>query len=373
MPSLELQQIHKTYGGYDALKGINLSVEKGEFIVMVGPSGCGKSTLLKTIAGLEPIHSGRISIDGRDVTNLEPGDRNIAMVFQSYALYPHMTVAENMGFGLKMLRRPKAEIDAAVRRAAQILRLEDQLGKLPRQLSGGQRQRVAIGRAITRSPAVFLFDEPLSNLDAALRTQMRVELSTLHTRLGATMVYVTHDQTEAMTMSDRIVVLNQGAIEQVGTPQELYVNPCNLFVAGFLGAPRMNFFKGTASKVTNNEAAVDLPGAGTITGRLAPDASVKPGDILTVGVRPEAISIGGEGSEVRARVRLVEYLGKETILYADANPLVCTGSDTGTTDVTVHLSEVRRLAGGDEVQLRFDAKDVYLFGGSGDRTLSARK
>ncbi|RVC42211.1 ATP-binding cassette domain-containing protein, partial [Mesorhizobium sp. M4B.F.Ca.ET.088.02.2.1] len=212
MSSVELRKVDKHYAGYHALKAIDLKIEKGEFVVMVGPSGCGKSTLLKTIAGLETINSGQVVINGHDVTREEPGDRGIAMVFQSYALYPHMTVAENMGFGLRMAKRPKAEIDAAVKRAAKILRLEEQLDKRPKQLSGGQRQRVAIGRAITRSPEVFLFDEPLSNLDAALRTQMRVELSSLHAQLGSTMVYVTHDQIEAMTMADRIVVLNKGQV-----------------------------------------------------------------------------------------------------------------------------------------------------------------
>src|SRR4029077_5642799 len=224
--------------------GIKLAVEQGEFVVMVGPSGCGKSTLLKSIAGLVTVSSGRIFINGRDVTLAEPGDRGIAMVFQSYALYPHMTVAENMGFGLRMAKRPKAEIDAAVARAADILRMTDQLHKRPRQLSGGERPRVAIGRAITRSPDVFLFDEPLSNLDAALRTQMRVELSRLHSELEATMVYVTHDQTEAMTMADRIVVLNAGIIEQIGSPLVRSTRPGSAFVAGFLGSPGMNFFKG---------------------------------------------------------------------------------------------------------------------------------
>lgn len=244
MASVQIKDVQKHYGSFHALKDINLTIKEGEFIVMVGPSGCGKSTLLKSIAGLETVSSGTLSINGRDVTKLEPGDRGIAMVFQSYALYPHMTVAENMGFGLRMARRPKQEIDAAVARAADILRLGEQLHKKPKQLSGGQRQRVAIGRAITRSPEVFLFDEPLSNLDAALRTQMRVELATLHAQLGSTMIYVTHDQVEAMTMASRIVVLNAGRIEQVGAPLELYDNPANQFVAGFLGAPRINFLAG---------------------------------------------------------------------------------------------------------------------------------
>ncbi len=256
MASVEIQNVDKHYGGFHALRDISLTIEEGEFIVMVGPSGCGKSTLLKTIAGLETVTSGQLRIKDRDVTHLEPGDRGIAMVFQSYALYPHMTVEENMGFGLRMAKRPKEEIDAAVARAAQILRLEEQLQKYPKQLSGGQRQRVAIGRAITRSPDVFLFDEPLSNLDAALRTQMRVELSTLHDRLGSTMIYVTHDQVEAMTMASRIVVLNGGRIEQIGAPLVLYTNPINLFVAGFLGAPRMNFVAGKVTSTNGRSASV---------------------------------------------------------------------------------------------------------------------
>ena len=260
MSSVEILNVQKHYTSFHALKNINLTIEKGEFIVMVGPSGCGKSTLLKTIAGLETISSGKLIINGRDVTKEEPGDRGIAMVFQSYALYPHMTVAENMGFGLRMAKRPKAEIDAAVKRAAAILRIDEQLDKLPKQLSGGQRQRVAIGRAITRSPEVFLFDEPLSNLDAALRTQMRVELSTLHAELGSTMIYVTHDQVEAMTMASRIVVLNKGEIEQVGSPLELYANPKNHFVAGFLGAPRVNFFEGKVIRTEQGTAAVSFAG-----------------------------------------------------------------------------------------------------------------
>ncbi|QQA41416.1 ABC transporter ATP-binding protein [Pelagovum pacificum] len=374
MSSLELENINKSYGGFQVLKDINLSVEEGEFIVMVGPSGCGKSTLLKCIAGLEPIEEGAMRIKGGDVTKMEPGDRDIAMVFQSYALYPHMTVAENMGFGLRMAKRPKAEIKDGVDRAARILRLEDQLDKRPAQLSGGQRQRVAIGRAITRSPAVFLFDEPLSNLDAALRTQMRVELSTLHAQLGATMIYVTHDQTEAMTMSDRIVVLNGGRIEQVGTPEELYVNPRNQFVASFLGAPRMNFFEGTVAGSGAGVLTVELPGLGRIDVPSVDNAPVHTGDTISVGIRPEHMRIArGDGPRVSAKVRLVEYLGKETIVYADATPLACTSSETGTDNVTVHLPEVRHLTADDTIEISIDPADVYLFGGEDDATLTASK
>ncbi|WP_028003443.1 ABC transporter ATP-binding protein [Sinorhizobium meliloti] len=376
MKSLELHQIEKSYGAFHALRGIDLSVEEGEFIVMVGPSGCGKSTLLKTIAGLETISSGQILISGRNVTKEEPGDRGIAMVFQSYALYPHMTVAENMGFGLRMAKRPKEEIDAAVARAAKILRITDQLDKRPKQLSGGQRQRVAIGRAITRSPDVFLFDEPLSNLDAALRTQMRVELSGLHAELGATMIYVTHDQVEAMTMASRIVVLNRGAIEQVGSPLDLYRNPANLFVAGFLGAPRMNFFDVTVDEVSGAMAGISAPGLALLTVSLAEGAALKRGDRATLGIRPENIRLS-PGDTTRAaisgKVRLVEHLGRETILYVDAGALQCVGSESGTGNVTVQIGQVTPIAADSPVSLSIDPRDAYLFAGDGQRTVTVRK
>ncbi|MBY5539007.1 sn-glycerol-3-phosphate ABC transporter ATP-binding protein UgpC [Rhizobium leguminosarum] len=376
MTSLELRQINKNYGAYHALRGIDLSVAQGEFIVMVGPSGCGKSTLLKTIAGLEEISSGQILINGRDVSKQEPGDRGIAMVFQSYALYPHMTVAENMGFGLRMAKRPKAEIEAAVARAAKILRITDQLGKRPKQLSGGQRQRVAIGRAITRSPDVFLFDEPLSNLDAALRTQMRVELSSLHAELGATMVYVTHDQVEAMTMASRIVVLNQGVIEQVGSPLELYRNPDNLFVAGFLGAPRMNFLGVTLDEVSGRNVTVSAPGLVPVTVELAEATVLAKGTSLTLGVRPENISMvadGAQGGAINGQARLVEHLGRETILYVDAGNLRTIASESGTGNITVQLSYVAPFAADQNVALKLDANELYLFSPDGGRTISARK
>ncbi|MGO6720466.1 ABC transporter ATP-binding protein [Rhizobium ruizarguesonis] len=376
MTSLELRQINKNYGAYHALRGIDLSVAQGEFIVMVGPSGCGKSTLLKSIAGLEEISSGQILINGRDVSKQEPGDRGIAMVFQSYALYPHMTVAENMGFGLRMAKRPKAEIEAAVARAAKILRITDQLEKRPKQLSGGQRQRVAIGRAITRSPDVFLFDEPLSNLDAALRTQMRVELSSLHAELGATMVYVTHDQVEAMTMASRIVVLNQGVIEQVGSPLELYRNPDNLFVAGFLGAPRMNFLGVTVDDVSGRNVTVSAPGLVPVTVELAETTVLAKGASLTLGVRPENISMvadGAQGGAINGQVRLVEHLGRETILYVDAGNLRTIASESGTGNITVQLSYVAPFAADQNVALKLDASELYLFSPDGGRTISARK
>ncbi|WP_208247188.1 sn-glycerol-3-phosphate ABC transporter ATP-binding protein UgpC (plasmid) [Rhizobium sp. T1470] len=373
MVSVELINIEKHYGGYHALRDVNLVIEEGEFVVMVGPSGCGKSTLLKTIAGLETTSSGKLLIRGRDVTRLEPGDRGIAMVFQSYALYPHMSVAENMGFGLRMAKRPKTEIDAAVARAATILRLEEQLEKKPKQLSGGQRQRVAIGRAITRSPDVFLFDEPLSNLDAALRTQMRVELSTLHSRLASTMIYVTHDQVEAMTMASRIVVLNQGTIEQVGAPLSLYNNPDNVFVAGFLGAPRMNFVAGRVAETSGSGARIT--GAGGLElafDRLTDKVSV--GDTVTVGVRPERLRLDDDFAEIRfpGNVRLTEYLGRETIVYVDAGPLVTTGSDSGTTVFTVQIADVRPFQNDRLVSVGFDPADAYLFG-PGGKTITPPK
>jgi len=373
MLSVEIQNIEKHYGGFHALRNINLTVDDKEFAVMVGPSGCGKSTLLKTIAGLETVTSGRLLIKGRDVTNLEPGDRGIAMVFQSYALYPHMTVAENMGFGLRMAKRPKAEIAAAVARAARILRLEEQPEKLPKQLSGGQRQRVAIGRAITRSPDVFLFDEPLSNLDAALRTQMRVELSTLHGALGSTMIYVTHDQVEAMTMASRIVVLNRGAIEQVGSPHALYNNPANQFVAGFLGAPRMNFVAGKVVAADARGAKVSCDGGLS----LAFDALVKPlseGANVTVGVRPEKLRIDDASAQVRfpGNVRLTEYLGRETIVYADGGALATTGSDSGASVFTIQISDIKPFAAGAAISIGFDNGSAYLFDADG-RTVSAPK
>jgi multiple sugar transport system ATP-binding protein len=375
MESVELLNVEKHYSGFHALKNINLTIEKGEFIVMVGPSGCGKSTLLKTIAGLETISSGKLIINDRDVTKEEPGERGIAMVFQSYALYPHMTVAENMGFGLKMAKRPKAEIDAAVKRAAEILRITEQLDKRPKQLSGGQRQRVAIGRAITRSPEVFLFDEPLSNLDAALRTQMRVELSTLHAELGSTMIYVTHDQVEAMTMASRIVVLNRGAIEQVGSPLELYANPVNRFVAGFLGAPRMNFFEGKVASVSEIGVTVTVPGLPDLQVKAHEAFGLRAGEDIAIGVRPERLNIDANGSaEVAfdARIRLIEHLGRETILHVDADPVVTTGSDTGTRNVTVQLGDVVAFANGETVRIGFDLNDTYLFGPDG-KTLTPPK
>jgi len=374
MSNVNLNNVQKHYGAFQVLTDIDLRIEPGEFVVMVGPSGCGKSTLLKAIAGLEEVSSGTIEIAGRDVTREEPGDRGIAMVFQSYALYPHMTVAENMGFGLRIMKRPKAEIDAAVQRAAEILRITEHLHKKPAQLSGGQRQRVAIGRAITRQPHVFLFDEPLSNLDAALRTQMRVELATLHKRLKATIIYVTHDQVEAMTMADRIVVLKGGRIEQVGAPLSLYHNPANQFVAAFLGAPRMNFLRGRVTALdTGATVAVEgLPPV--LIPALVDGHGLVPGVDVTVGVRPEHVSTDPGAGHVAtdASTRLTEKLGRETVIYADAAPLRTSGSDTGTEDVTLVVGEGHAPVDGARIRIGFAPANAYLFGPDG-RTVSAPK
>jgi lactose/L-arabinose transport system ATP-binding protein len=297
MSGVTLRDVRKRYGETEVIHGVNLDIENGEFCVFVGPSGCGKSTLLRMVAGLEITTSGAISIGSRDVTTLDPSDRGVAMVFQTYALYPHMTVAENMGFGLRMNKVPKAEIDRKVAEASNILKLDPYLERKPKALSGGQRQRVAIGRAIVRGPEVFLFDEPLSNLDAELRVDMRVEIARLHQEIGATMIYVTHDQIEAMTLADKIVVLRAGRIEQVGAPLTLYDDPDNEFVAGFIGSPRMNFLEGVAI-----EGGVRVPRLGG----LELPAPSRGGAPLRVGVRPEHMRLV-EGDALK--VDLLEHLG----------------------------------------------------------------
>jgi multiple sugar transport system ATP-binding protein len=362
MASLEIQNIVKDYGAFRAIRDVSFAVEPGEFIVMVGPSGCGKSTLLRAIAGLEAIDGGQIVINGRDISREEPSDRGVAMVFQNYALYPHMSVAGNMGFALKIAGRPKAEIDAAVQRAAEILRITEHLDKKPRQLSGGQKQRVAIGRAITRSPDIFLFDEPLSNLDAALRSQMRIELGRLHAELKATMVYVTHDQTEAMTMANRIVVLNAGRIEQVGTPLELYNRPCNRFVAGFLGSPRMNFFAARLAGLDGSTARVSIDGLdGEQILALEAEHGFAPGDEAILGVRPESFSEPGDGWVLGGRVAVVESLGRETLLYVDAAPLSTFDSESHEGYVAVHRSSQFAAAHGDAVRFAIRPEAAFLF------------
>src|SRR5690606_23670059 len=291
--SIQLRQIKKAYGDVQVIHGVDLTIEPGDFTVFVGPSGCGKSTLLRMIAGLEPITGGDLLIDSQRMNEVPAAKRGIAMVFQSYALYPHMNVYKNLAFGLETARLPKSEIEPRVRRAAEILRIDNLLHRKPKQLSGGQRQRVAIGRAIVREPRIFLFDEPLSNLDAELRVQMRVEIAKLHNNLGNTMIYVTHDQVEAMTMADKIVVLNSGVVEQVGPPLELYNQPRNLFVAGFIGSPKMNFLP--ASITAADGSGATLTAGGTEITLDRPLANGGPGDAVTFGVRPEHIALSENG------------------------------------------------------------------------------
>jgi multiple sugar transport system ATP-binding protein len=367
MPSLVIDRVSKHYGAFHAIKDVSFSVEPGEFIVMVGPSGCGKSTLLRIIAGLEPITAGRVMINGRDVTELEPADRGVAMVFQNYALYPHMTVAQNMGFGLKMSGRPRAEVETAVRRAAEILQITEHLEKRPKELSGGQKQRVAIGRAITRAPEVFLFDEPLSNLDAALRSQMRVELSRLHSDLRATMIYVTHDQTEAMTMADRIVVINDGVIEQVGTPLDLYNQPANLFVAGFLGSPRMNFFPARVRGSANGAADLELGRHAAVSIPLRDgDERPQPGTEVLLGIRPESFRLdSADGLQLNGTVRVVESLGRETLLYVDTAPTAVVRSEVEQGYVAVHQASQQSYAPDSPLALSVDPRDIFLFAADG--------
>jgi len=310
--SVVLQQVEKRYGDVEVIHGIDLNIDPGEFTVFVGPSGCGKSTLLRMIAGLEPISGGSLLIDGERMNEVPAAKRGIAMVFQSYALYPHMNVYQNLAFGLETARVPKPEIQQRVQKAADILRIEPLLKRKPKQLSGGQRQRVAIGRAIVREPRIFLFDEPLSNLDAELRVQMRVEIAKLHNDLGNTMIYVTHDQVEAMTMADKIVVLQAGIIEQVGAPLELYNHPRNRFVAGFIGSPKMNFLEAKVESADGAGAKLRAGGSEIVVNR-----QVGAGDAVTFGVRPEHIGINeGSGVELaKVKVDLVEQLGGQTMVY----------------------------------------------------------
>lgn len=306
MASVDIVNVYKSFGIHEVIHGVSVVIPDGEFVILVGPSGCGKSTLLRMLAGLEPITSGNIKIGNRVVNDVAPKDRDVAMVFQNYALYPHKTVAENMGFPLKLRRAPKAEIEAQVNRAAEILSLAPFLSRYPRQLSGGQRQRVAMGRAIVRNPKVFLFDEPLSNLDAKLRVQMRTEIKELHQRLKTTTVYVTHDQVEAMTMADRIVVMHEGVVEQVGSPLELYDQPANIFVAGFIGSPAMNLIKGKINdgpeQSFETETGIKLPIA-----KYFKEVKDRP---LIYGIRPEHLSLGNGG--IATEVCVVEPLGSET-------------------------------------------------------------
>jgi multiple sugar transport system ATP-binding protein len=354
MASVRLRGIRKTYGDNPVIKGVDLDIEDGQFVVFIGPSGCGKSTLLRMIAGLEDITDGTLELGGVVSNTVEPSRRGIAMVFQSYALYPHMTVAENMGFALKLAKVPKAEIAERVGHAAQILQIAHLLERKPKALSGGQRQRVAIGRAIVRKPEVFLFDEPLSNLDAALRAQTRVELARLHKDLQATMIYVTHDQVEAMTLGQRIVVFNGGRIEQVGTPLELYERPANLFVAGFLGSPRMNAFPVTLAGHTGGLATVRVPGGGMA--QVAADASRgASGAALTLGVRPEHLRLETAGDAgIPGRLALAEYLGDVTLAYVQVEGVEGMVAAKCPPDVPLP-------APGTPVRLRFDPARAWLF------------
>jgi multiple sugar transport system ATP-binding protein len=355
MAAVCIEGVRKSFGDHLVVKGIDLRIADGEFCVFVGPSGCGKSTLLRLIAGLEPVGEGRIWIGERDVTHVAPANRGVAMVFQSYALYPHMTVFQNIGFGLRMARMPKEDIARRVAAAASTLQIGDLLDRKPEQLSGGQRQRVAIGRAIVREPAVFLFDEPLSNLDASLRVQMRLEISRLYQALRSTMIYVTHDQIEAMTMADRIVVLNAGAVEQVGSPLELYHRPRNLFVAGFIGSPKMNLLAGEVVGATDGRVLVRLPGGVTLPLPGHPDAVCR--GTATVGVRPEHLSVTDRGdAALKGRLSLVERLGAETLLHVALEP-------GGT--VTVRADGLTPERAGQPVEVGLPARACHLFDAAG--------
>ncbi|MDB5553095.1 MAG: ugpC [Rhizobium sp.] len=349
MPQIEMRNVSKTYGAVKVIHGVSMAIEKGEFTVFVGPSGCGKSTLLRMIAGLEEITGGDLLIGDARMNDREPSERGVAMVFQSYALYPHMTVAENMSFGLRMAKAPKAEIEEKINRAAGILQLTTLLDRKPAALSGGQRQRVAIGRAIVRNPDVFLFDEPLSNLDAELRVQTRVEIAKLHQTLGNTIVYVTHDQTEAMTLADRIVVLRAGLVEQIGTPVDLYENPDNEFVAGFIGSPRMNFFEGKVGANAISFGGIEFP---------LPDLKALPsaGSHIRIGIRPEHLD-EGQGIALPATADVIEQLGSTAYIHARL-----------ATEETV-VAEKRRtqMKPGETLHLTFDPANARYFSADGQR------
>jgi multiple sugar transport system ATP-binding protein len=355
MAGVTLRNVKKAFGDVSIIKGVDLDIKDEEFCVFVGPSGCGKSTLLRMIAGLEDITSGDLQIGGKPMTNVEPADRGVAMVFQSYALYPHMTVKDNVGFGLRMTGHTQADIEKRTKRAADMLQLGPLLERKPSQLSGGQRQRVAIGRAIVREPEVFLFDEPLSNLDAALRVQMRTEIGKLHQDLKATMIYVTHDQVEAMTMADKIVVLSAGLIEQVGSPLELYHRPNNMFVAGFIGSPKMNFIKTTASPGAKATIAVGLPGGGKIV-LDAQDAKISKDETVTLGVRPEHVVLTGGDAKLKGTLRLAEYLGSETMFYLTLED----GSE-----FSVKADGLAKAATGTKMTIGLPASACHLFDANG--------
>lgn len=358
MAYLNIQQLRKSYDKTEILKGIDLAIENHEFVVFVGPSGCGKTTLLRSIAGLEDVTSGKIVLDNNDITQMPPAKRDLAMVFQSYALYPHMTVKENMSFALRLAKVDKATIEKKVNDTAEILELGKLLDRKPKDLSGGQRQRVAIGRSIVRNPKVFLFDEPLSNLDAALRIQMRLELAKLHKELKTTMIYVTHDQVEAMTLADKVVLLNQGKIEQVGSPLELYTRPANTFVAGFLGMPRMSFLDAQVVDANDTQIQVQLQQGNTLA---LPTQShqVEKGMQVSVGVRPEHVALGSaENAHVNARLEVSEHLGSDTYHYV---------TTAGKESVTIRSSMMDNVNDSDTLGLVLDAQHCHLFSKEGQR------
>jgi multiple sugar transport system ATP-binding protein len=353
MAEVRLADLRKSYGTVDVIKGVDFEIHDGEFVVFVGPSGCGKSTLLRMIAGLEDITGGELFIDGEMVNDAQPRDRGIAMVFQTYAIFPHMTVRENIGFGLTIAGVPKAEKTARVQEAARILQMEHLLDRKPSQLSGGQRQRVAIGRSIVRKPKVFLFDEPLSNLDAALRVDMRMEIGKLHNDLGATMIYVTHDQVEAMTLADKIVVLRAGEVMQVGTPLDLYHHPANLFVAGFIGSPKMNFLDVDVLSVEDGLATVRSPALDPVKIPVV-HPGIAAGQPATLGLRPQYLipAEPGAAGALHGRVQLAERLGTETIVSVE----LTTGGR-----ILVALSEDRAFENGAEILLTFNPERAHLF------------
>ena len=359
MADVTLRKITKSFGNTDVIRGVDLEINRGEFVVFVGPSGCGKSTLLRMVAGLEDITSGDLEIGGVRVNDVDPSKRGIAMVFQSYALYPHMTVRENMGFALRFAGASKTEVATKVDAAAKILGLEPLMDRKPKALSGGQRQRVAIGRAIVRDPKVFLFDEPLSNLDAELRVHMRIEIARLHRELGSTIVYVTHDQVEAMTLADKIVVLRAGKVEQVGAPLEVYDNPANTFVAGFIGSPKMNFIDGLVRGTDGPLCHIELPGFGGIVVSIpftGPVPAVR--SEVTVGVRPEHFRADGDG-HLQLTIDMLEHLGGETFAYARA--------ESGGLMV-IKTEHGRGLRMGQAFDARFQTRLALLF----DRKTGAR-
>ncbi|WP_077963259.1 ABC transporter ATP-binding protein [Ensifer adhaerens] len=356
MGHIKLTNVTKSFGAVDVLHDINLEIKDGEFVVFVGPSGCGKSTLLRMIAGLEKPTGGELAIDGKVVNDVPAADRGLAMVFQSYALYPHMSVRQNLAFGLENTRMPKAEIAERIGEAARMLEIEAYLERRPGQLSGGQRQRVAIGRAIVRRPVAFLLDEPLSNLDAELRGSTRAELAALHARLSATMIYVTHDQVEAMTLADRIVVLRAGRIEQIGTPLELYNRPANRFVAGFIGSPHMNFLEGTLEAAGAGTAVATLKGGHQLQVPIADGTAAAEGPI-TLGVRPHHITLDAGENSIPAKIRLVEALGSETVLHADV----------AGQKILIVAPGQHNLAQGDDVRLSLSAAPIHLFNDRGIR------